>query len=121
MDSNIKNKNNMTIIKTGNVNAPMQIQQNVNGSQQTQQINYSKENITELFSLLKKDIEQLNKDLSDEFKTEMDYAIKLLNKGKDIKSPLLNIGSLIKSIGISVFSNIITSPIFEIMKPWLGL
>ena len=121
MNFNNKSKNNMTIIKIGDVNAPMQIQQNVNGSQQTQQINYSKENITELFSLLRKDIEKLNTDLSDEFKTEMDYAIKLLNKDKDIKSPLLNIGSLIKSVGVSVFSNIFSSPIIEIIKPWLGL
>lgn len=119
MNDITKNKN-MTIIKTGDVNAPLQIQQNVNNSQQTQDISLSK-NITELFSLLRKDITKFDKDIADEFNIEINYASELIKKDKNIISPLRNIGTLIKSVGINVFANLIASPIFETIRPFLGL
>ena len=51
----------------------------------------------------------------------MDYAIAQLERNKDIKPQLLNIGLLIKDVGISTFSNLLAAPISELIKPYLGL
>ncbi len=108
-------------LKIGEINAPTQLQVNSDNSTQKQQISYTKEDVKKLFDELKKDIESFNDELKEEFQIEIDSALKQLNKGKNIGSRLLTIGSLIKDIGISVFANLIASPIFEMMKPTLGL
>ena len=74
-----------------------------------------------MFKLLKTDIEKLNAELRDDFKSEISYAMKQLDKGNDITIQLLNIGSLIKNIGLPLFVNLISSGIFESIKPLLGL
>jgi small-conductance mechanosensitive channel len=111
------NHNNISL---GN-NATAQIQQNTNHSNQTQNLTYSKENIEELFSLLKSDLERLNEEQREELKLEIENAIKQLEKGKDIKSRLHTIGGLIKDIGIEVFVSLVASPIINSLKPILGI
>lgn len=108
-------------ITVGDINSPTQFQQGSTHSSQAQEITYSQENISKLFTLLKADIEKLNVELKEDLKSEMDYALRQLGKGKSIKTQLSNIGGLIKDVGINVFANLIASPIFEIMKPALGL
>jgi hypothetical protein len=103
------------------INSPTQFQQSSNNSVQFQGIAQTKENIKELFSLLKTDMEKLNSEQKDDLKSEIEYASRQLDKGNSVKTQLLNIGILIKDVGISVFANLIASPIFEIMKPALGL
>ena len=83
--------------------------------------NYSQADITEFFKLLNKDIESLESEKADDFRTEIEYASKQINKGKDIKSQLKNIGGLMKDVGINVLANVIASPIYEIVKPHLKI
>jgi hypothetical protein len=104
-----------------NINAPAQFQLNSDNSHQSQQISYSQDNIRELFDLLKKDIEKINSDLKDDFQLEIESALKQLNKGKGIGNRLLTIGTFIKDVGINTFANLVAAPIFELMKPALGL
>jgi hypothetical protein len=110
----------MSIINTGDIHAPVQFQQGVSNSKQTQEINYKTEDIKELFLSIKKDIETLNTSIVNEFSTEIEYALKQIEKGKDIKPQLKNIGQLIKDVGINVFANLVASPIYESIKPLLG-
>ncbi|MFO0320921.1 MAG: hypothetical protein ACK504_00655 [Bacteroidota bacterium] len=102
-------------------NATAQIQQNTNNSIQTQQITYTKENINELFSLLKADLAKLNQEQEEELSAEIENAIKQLDKGKDIKSRLDTIGGILKDIGIETFVSLAASPIVNILKPILGI
>lgn len=103
-----------------NINAPAQFQLNSDNSHQSQKISYSKENIQELFDVLKKDIEKLNSDSKEDFILEIEKALKQLKAGKDVKGRLLTIGSLIREVGINVFANLLAAPVFELMKPALG-
>ncbi len=116
-----KGKQSAITLKVENINAPTQFQVNSDNSSQTQQVSYTENNVREFFDELKKDIEVLNAELKDDFQIEIDNALKQLNKGNNINSRLLTIGSLIKEVGINVFTNLIASPIFELMKPILGL
>jgi hypothetical protein len=102
-------------------NSTAQIQQNTANSSQSQQVNYTNENITELLKLLEQDLTKLNSDQAEELKTEINNAIKQLDNGKDIKSRLLTIGEIVKDIGVDVFVGLISSPIVKILKPLLGL
>ncbi|GAA4100566.1 hypothetical protein [Mucilaginibacter panaciglaebae] len=108
-------------INLGNINAPVQFQQNSENSVQTQ-YNYSqKDQVKELFNLLTKDIEMVNEKIRSDFAMEMNYAVAQLAKDKDIKPQLLSIGGIIKDVGIGTFTNLLASPIYEIVKPMLGL
>ena len=51
----------------------------------------------------------------------MEYASLQMKKDKDIKSQLSNLGSLISEVGLSFFINLVSSGVFEVMKPHLGL
>ena len=108
-------------ISVGDINSPTQFQQGSDNSSQTQEINYSKENINQLFTLLKADFDKLSVEVREDLKSEIEYASKQLDKGKSVKTQLSNIGSLVKDVGINVFANLLASPIYEILKPALGL
>lgn len=108
-------------ISTGDINAPFQIQQNSQNSSQIQKISYNSSDIKELFSILKDDISKLDVIIREDFEMEMNYAVKQLEKNNDIKPQLLNIGSLISNIGLPLFTNLTSSGIFEVIKPYLGL
>ena len=108
-------------INVGNVNAPTQFQQNSDHSVQTQQNHYQKEQIKEAFELLSRDIQNVNEQIRNDFAIEMDYAIAQLEKDKDIKPQLLSIGSLMKDVGINTFANLLAAPVYEFIKPFLGL
>ncbi len=108
-------------IKTGDDHAPTQFQQNSDNSVQNQSLNYNEAIVKELFEVLETDIENFATDIKENFSSEMSYALKLIKQGKDIKSQLLNIGSLISNVGLPFFVNLVSSGVFEIMKPYLGI
>jgi rRNA maturation endonuclease Nob1 len=103
------------------INSPTQFQQGTKKSTQMQEIKQASEDIKELFNLVQADIKNLSINIQDEFKSEINYAVRQLEKGKDITTQLLNVGNLIKDVGINVFANLLASPIFEILKPSLDL
>lgn len=106
-------------IQTGDVHAPIQIQQNSHHSSQKQNINYTASGINEVFSALRTDIEKLDKSIREDFDLEMNYAVRQLEKENDIKPQLLNIGKLISKVGLPIFTNLISSGAFEAIKPLL--
>lgn len=108
-------------INFGTVNAPVQLQQNSNQSVQTQHNHMQKEQLNDFFNLLRKDIQQVDKAVREDFAMEMDHAIAKLQKERDIKPNLLIIGSLMRDVGIGTFTNLLAAPIFELVKPYLGL
>jgi hypothetical protein len=108
-------------IKTRNINAPTQFQQNSDNSVQNQNLNYNEATVKELFKVLEADIASLSTDVKEDFSSEMSYALNQMKKGKDIKIQLLNLGSLISNVGVPLFVNLISSGVFEVMKPHLGL
>ncbi len=105
----------------GDINAPSQFQVGSPGASQNQAVKYKNENVLELFRMLQSDLDKLEDDLREDFKIEIDNAIRQLNRGKDISSRLLTIGGLMKDVGIGTLTNLIASPVFEVMKPYLGL
>jgi hypothetical protein len=117
---NPKTESASYVINTGNVSAPIQIQQNSNHSIQTQNIKYSKENLSDLFELIRKDIEKLDKEIREDFEMEMNYAVKQLSKDNDIKPQLFNLGTLIKDVGLPIFTGLTSSGLFELIKPFIG-
>lgn len=112
---------NNNTIKFGDVHAPIQFQQNSSHSTQIQNNHYHKEDVKTAFDLLSRDLQNVDAQIRADFELEMDYALKALEKGKDIKPQLLNIGSLVKDVGMGVFTNLAASPIYELMKPYFGL
>ncbi|MBS1532778.1 MAG: hypothetical protein JSU01_20920 [Bacteroidetes bacterium] len=111
---------NHNIMHVGNIHAPTQFQQGSDNSVQTLHNKFNKEEIQQAFELLKKDIQSLDEQIRKDFAMEMDYAIIQLAKEKDIKPQLLNIGSLMTQAGVGVFSSLLASPLWEIIKPHLG-
>jgi len=109
------------ILKTGDINSPLQVQINSDNSTQSQTIKYSNEDIFKLFEFLKNDLHKIENDLREDLQTEIENASKQLDKGNDIKNRLLTIGGLMKDVGIGVFTNLIASPIYQMVKPHLGL
>jgi len=112
---------NHNTINVGSVTAPTQFQQNSDHSIQTQHNHYQKEDIKQAFELLEKDIQNVNEQIRKDFAMEMTYAVTQLERDKDIKPQLLNIGTLMKDIGMGTFTNLLAAPIFEFIKPHLGL
>ena len=112
---------NHNTIKVGSINAPTQFQQNSDHSAQTQNNHYHKEDVQKLFELLKNDIENVDERIRKDFAMEMDYAVTQMVRDKDIKPQLLNIGSLIRQVGMGTFTNLLAAPVFELIKPHLGL
>lgn len=108
-------------IKIGDINAPVQFQQSSNNSVQTQQFELKRDDINTAFDLIKKDIEKLDAQIRSDFSMEMDYAVAQINKNRDAKPQLSNIGSMMKEIGTGVFTNLAAAPIFEYLKPFFGL
>lgn len=111
----------MNIINTGDINAPLQLQQNTQYSQQEQTTTFAQENIKSFFDALKADIVDFESNRKKDFETEISYAEIQLQKGKDVKNQLSNIGELMREIGLGVFTNVVASPIYEIIKPFLSL
>lgn len=115
-----KDKENVSL-NFGDINSPTQFQINSNSSTQKQTIQYSNEEVSEFLKLMKEDLDNLNSDQRKELAYEIHNTEKNLNKGKDIKNRLLIIGEIIKDIGVGTFTNLLSSPIYEIFKPHIGL
>lgn len=116
---NSKPESKSFTISTGDINAPFQIQQNSDNSSQVQKTTYFKENINDLFALIREDIKEINKEIREDFDLEMKYAVKQLSKEKDIQPQLFNIGELIKNVGLPIFTGLTSSGLFEIIKPFI--
>lgn len=108
-------------ISMNNINAPVQIQQKSDNATQSQNITYSMADIKELFSHIQADIQNSDAQIREDFEMEMNYAIKNLDKGNDIKPQLLSLGSLITSVGLPIFTSLTSSGLFEVLKPLLGI
>jgi hypothetical protein len=99
------------------------------GDNQNQQmtINNQVDNqkISEFLTLLKTELEKEKANLPieavEDVLSEIAYAEKQLTKNRDVKSQLKAIGGFIGNVGTNVLANVIASPIFEVMKPFLGL
>jgi hypothetical protein len=112
---------NNNTINVGSVNAPVQFQQSSDYSVQTQHNHYQKEHIKEVFKLITRDIQKFNEQIRNDFAMEMNYAVAQLERDKDIKPQLLSLGSLMNDVGINTFANLLAAPVYEIIKPFLGL
>lgn len=121
MSANRKHEVNYNSIHMGDINAPIQFQQSSHHSTQTQTNQYQKDDVKAAFELLSKDIQNVNEQIRNDFAMEMDYAVTQLERNRDIKPQLLNIGSLMKDVGLGTFTNLLAAPIFEVIKPFLGL
>ncbi|MCW3117863.1 MAG: hypothetical protein JWM28_1945 [Chitinophagaceae bacterium] len=118
LKSHIVNNNTINV---GHINAPAQFQQSSDHAIQTQHNLPQKEVVNEAFELLKKDLQKMDDQIRKDFAMEMDYAVAQLVKDKDIKPQLMNIGNLIKQVGIGMFSSLLAAPAYELIKPHLGL
>lgn len=108
-------------INIENLNAPTQFVQNSDNAQIVQNINNSNEEILNILSLIRKDLEKAKPEQKADLIAEIDYAERQIGRKKDAKNTLLEIGSLIKDVGINVFANLVASPIYDAAKPLLGL
>jgi hypothetical protein len=116
-----KNKEGSVNVNVGNVNAPFQLQAGSPNSKQNQTVKYENDQVLELFQLLKSDIDKLDVDIREDFEIEISSAVRQLEKGKDVSIRLITIGLLIKDVGVGTLTNLIASPVYEVMKPYLGL
>lgn len=108
-------------INIGTANAPIQIQQNTDYSTQTHSNQISKDQITEFLEILRKDIREIDVKIREDFFREMEYATIQLTRNKNIRAQLSSIGELMKEVGIGTFTNLVSAPVFEIIRPFLGL
>ncbi|MCY1463907.1 hypothetical protein D9M71_818660 [compost metagenome] len=99
----------------------MQFQQNSGYSTLTKHNDLKSEDIKAVFELISLDLKNVNEQIRKDFAPEMDYAITALNSGRHVKPQLCNIGTLIKDVGIGLFTNLLDSPMYESIKPLLGL
>jgi hypothetical protein len=120
-NDNTQNMNNNGKLNIENINAPTQIQINSPYSTLNQETTYSNQDITDFFEQLKLEIQNIENEIKEELLIEINTASKNLNKGKNINSRLLTIGALMKDIGINVFANLVATPMFIFIKPYLGL
>lgn len=118
---NHPNKDSEINLKIGSINSPTQLQINTNNSSQNQKIEYSNQDMLDFLNLLRKDLNSVEGRLKDEIKGEVDSTEKRIKEGRDIKGKLLTIGNLIKEIGLGVFTSLISSPIYDLVKPLLGI
>lgn len=110
------------IINIRDINAPVQLQQNSNQSVQKQQhLDSEGKSILKAFELIKLDIQKLEQHIKSDFSMEMTYATAQINKDRDVGPQLKNIGKMMQQIGMGVFTNLAAAPIFEYIKPYLGL
>ncbi|MXN91104.1 hypothetical protein GR160_07660 [Flavobacterium sp. Sd200] len=121
VSTDLKHEVNYNTINMGAVNAPIQFQQSSHNSTQTQHNHYKNDDVKAAFDLLSKDIQKVNEQIRNDFAMEMDYAVTQLERNRDIKPQLMNIGSLMKDVGLGTFTNLLAAPIFEVVKPFLGL
>lgn len=121
LDKMAKKKKSPTNIKIGNINAPAQFLVNSDNSHQSLKIAYKEIDVRDLLRSLKLDSEKLGGTLREEFADEIEKTLKQLENNKNVKGRLLTIGEMIKDVGIGVFTNVISTPAFEALKPFLGL
>lgn len=108
---------------TGDINGNLQIQQASTSSNQTQNVSINKTNFKEFYEALSKDLSNmdLSEDLKEDILSELEYAKRQNSKDKNITQQMENIGCLLKEVGIGVFTNLVASPVFELIRPTLGV
>lgn len=120
-ETNEKIVTTMNIINTGDINSPTQFQQNSTNSSQKQEVEIKNANTKEFLEILKKEVSEMKSEISEELKLEINYAINQHNKGKDTSVQIQNITKLMKDIGIGIFTNILSNPVSDFIKPLLGI
>ncbi len=123
MEKSKNSENQNGIIIQNIINSQIQFQKdNINSNQEISVNNQlTNDKIIEFFEILKKELETIETAKTEDFLTEIEYAEKQLKKGNKINQQLSNIGSLINDVGINFFANLLASPIFEVLKPYLGM
>ncbi|QNN43984.1 hypothetical protein [Pedobacter roseus] len=114
---NITN-NNITV---GNINAPTQLQQDSVHSNQTQHNKIKKDELSQVLELIRLDIKNMDEQIRKDFDMELTYAATKLQRERDIQPQLINLGGLIKDVGVNLFTSLISAPIYDSIKPLLGL
>ena len=114
-------KDNLTNLQVGDINAPTQFLVNSDNSSQNQTIHYNKEDLKQLLNDLRSDLAQIEKGTAEELRSEIDKVFQQLEAKKNVTYRLLTIGDIVKNVGYGVFSNLIASPVYENLKPLLGL
>ncbi|KQM77900.1 hypothetical protein ASE74_15990 [Pedobacter sp. Leaf216] len=117
MPQNITN-NNITV---GNINAPTQLQQDSVHSNQTQHDAPKKEELLQALELIKLDIKNMDEQIRKDFDMELTYAATQLQRERDIQPQLTNLGGLMKNVGVNLFTSLISAPIYDSIKPLLGI
>ncbi|QQL50276.1 hypothetical protein [Mucilaginibacter ginkgonis] len=111
---------NNTINITGN-NAPIQFQQNSAHAVQTQNNDISESQIREFLETVRLDLHHIDANLRSDFEIEMNYAVAQLDKGRDAQPQLSRIYGLMRDIGLGTFTNLLASPIYDLIKHFLHL
>lgn len=118
--TNKKENKGGTIFSIGDIK-DSQVQINSDNSVQEINTKNSSEEIQKTFDLIREDIKRLNGPEREELSAEVDRAEERLKQGKEVKPRLLMIGELIKEIGTDVFTSLVSSPIYDMVKPLLGM
>ena len=100
-----------------------QFQQGTEGSSQQQHAEISTNDFNKFCELIETDLKsaRITEAIKTEILEELEYAKKQHNRKGPIVEQLKNIGGFIKKIGIGVFTSLAASPLFEIIKPHIGL
>ncbi|MNK18091.1 hypothetical protein D3C87_362890 [compost metagenome] len=112
---------NNNTINVGTINSPVQFQQNSDHSNQVQHNHQYRDQIKDFLEVLRLDIQTLDENIRKDFAMEMNYAVAQLDRDKNVQPQLTAIGGLMKDIGLGTFTNLLAAPIFEIVRPMLGL
>jgi len=122
--SEIENKRKMSIINNNNNTGKIQIQIDSDNSSQKIDSNNEQDSsalFLEFYKLLKSDLSEKNSEEVNDLNKELERTKELLEKGKDVKNRFPVIGDLMKDISINTFASLIASPIYETVKPLLGI
>ena len=108
---------------SGVENSAFQFQQGTEGSSQQQHAEISTNDFNKFCELIETDLKsaKITEAIKTEILEELEYAKKQHTRKRPIVEQLKNIGGFIKKIGIGVFTSLAASPLFEIIKPHIGL
>ena len=101
--------------------ANAQVQVNSSHSQQYQQTGLNKDQALQFFEYLKDILQGNTEQAAGNICYEIDAATKDIHAGRPIGTRLHAIGGFLKSLGVNVLANLAAAPIFEVVKPYLGL
>jgi len=120
-------ENTMTAKQEGSIHisigdhANAQVQVNSEQSHQYQKTGLDKDGVLQFFALLTEAIKGNTEQVAGNIRYEVEAATNDVNAGRPIATRLHAIGGFLKSLGGNVLANVAAAPIFEVVKPYLGL